>query len=76
MKLMNHIVEGLGVIGVTLSGDFAKVVSNGDSTKVTVIKARLLNFFTGKETKTKEKCSWLHQIEAYMETQHLKSEKD
>jgi hypothetical protein len=76
MKLMNHIVEGLGVIGVTLSGDFAKVVSNGDSTKVTVIKARLLNFFAGKETKTKEKCSWLHQIETYMETQHLKSEKD
>jgi len=68
MKLMNRIVEGLGVIGVTLSGDSAKVASNGDSTKVAVIKARLPNSFVGKETKTKRMHSWLHQIEAYMET--------
>jgi hypothetical protein len=44
MKLMNCIAEGLGVIGVVPSGDFAKVA---------IIKARLLNFFARKETKTK-----------------------
>jgi hypothetical protein len=42
-KLMNRIVENLGVIGNA---------PNGGSNKVT-IKVRLSNSFTGKETKTK-----------------------
>jgi hypothetical protein len=42
---MNHIVEGLGVINVVLNGGF---------TKVTIIKARLLDSFAGKETKIKK----------------------
>jgi hypothetical protein len=67
MKLMNHIAKGLGVIGVA---------SSGDSTKVTIIKARLSNSFVGKETKTKKMRPWLHQVEAYMETQHLKRDKE
>jgi hypothetical protein len=73
---MNRIVEGVGVIGITLSGDSAKVTSNGDSTKVTIIKARLLNFFARKETKTNKVRLWLHQVQAYMETQHFKRDKD
>jgi hypothetical protein len=67
MKLMNRIVKGLGVIGVALSGD---------STKVTIIKARLPNSFVGKETKTKRVWPWLHQVETYTETKHLKRDKE
>jgi hypothetical protein len=63
MQLMNCIAEGLGAISITL---------NGDSTKVTIIKARLLNSFTGKETKTKRVWMWLHQVEAYMDYTKLK----
>jgi hypothetical protein len=65
MKLMNCIAEGLGAIGIT---------PNGDSTKVTIIKARLPNSFARKETKTKRVWLWLHQVEAYMETQHFKKD--
>jgi hypothetical protein len=59
---MNHIVEGLGVINV---------VPNGGFTKVTIIKARLLDSFAGKETKIKKMQPSLHQIKTYMETQPL-----
>jgi hypothetical protein len=59
---MNHIVERLGVINITLSGGF---------TKVTIIKARLLDSFARKETKIKKVQPWLHQIEMYMEIQPL-----
>jgi hypothetical protein len=47
----------------------------GASTKVT-IKAKLLNFFVGKETKTKQVWLWLHQMEVYMETQRFKIDKE
>jgi len=43
---MNRIVENLGAIGSAPSGGFTKVT----------IKARLPDFFAGKETKTK----WVH----------------
>jgi len=59
---MNHIVEGLGVIGTA---------RNGGSTKVAIIKARLLDSFAGKETKIKKMWPCLHQIETYLETQTL-----
>jgi hypothetical protein len=49
-KLMGRITEGLGVIDGVL---------NGGSTKVT-IKARLLDSFARKETKTKRVRPWLH----------------
>jgi hypothetical protein len=42
-KLMDFIVEGLGAINIAPSAGFAKVT----------IKARLLDSFVGKETKTK-----------------------
>jgi hypothetical protein len=42
-KLMDFIVEGLGTINIAPSAGFAKVT----------IKARLLDSFVGKETKTK-----------------------
>ncbi len=42
-KFMGHIVEGLGAINSAPSAGFAKVT----------IKARLLDSFVGKETKTK-----------------------
>jgi hypothetical protein len=48
-----------------LSGGFAKVT----------IKVRLLDSFAGKETKTKWVWSWLHQIEVYVEMQHLEIDK-
>ncbi len=51
-KLMNHIVEGLGAIDRTPSGGLAKAT----------IKARLLDSFAGKETKTKQMWPWLHQV--------------
>jgi hypothetical protein len=57
-KLTGRIAEGLGVIDGAL---------NGGSTKVT-IKARLLDSFARKETKTKWVRPWLHQVKAYMET--------
>ncbi len=63
---MNHREEGLGTIGSAPSGS---------STKPT-IKARLLDSFTGKETKTKWVWPWLHQVEAYMETQRLEINKE
>jgi hypothetical protein len=44
---MNHIVEGLGVIGTA---------PNGGSTKVAIIKARVLDSFARKETKILKKC--------------------
>jgi hypothetical protein len=68
MKLMNHIVEGLGVISVA---------SGGDSPRVAIIKARLfMNSFTRMETKTKIMQPWLHQVEAYMETKYVKKDKE
>jgi hypothetical protein len=45
------------------------------STKAT-IKAKLLNSFTGKETKTKWVQPWLHQVEMYMETQCFETDKE
>lgn len=63
---MNHIEEGLGAIGSAPSGG---------STKPT-IKVRLLDSFAGKETKTKWVQPWLHQVEAYMETQRLEINKE
>jgi hypothetical protein len=63
---MNRIVEGLGAISNAPSGGFAKAT----------IKVRLPNSFIGKETKTKWIWSWLHQVYVYMETQHLKSDKE
>ncbi len=65
-KLMGQIAEGLGVIDGVL---------NGGSTKVT-IKARLLDSFAWKETKTKRVQSWLHQVKVYMETQRLETNKE
>jgi hypothetical protein len=62
-KLMNHIVKNLGAINNVPSGGFAKVT----------IKVRLLDSFVKKETKTKWVKLWLHQMEAYMETQYLKT---
>ncbi len=47
---------------------------SGGSAKVT-IKVRLLDSFTAKETKTKKVWSWLHQVEVYMEMQHLETDK-
>jgi hypothetical protein len=61
---MGRITKGLGVIGGA---------PNGDSTKVN-IKARLLESFIRKETKRVQ--PWLHQIKAYMETQHFKTNKE
>jgi hypothetical protein len=63
---MNDIVEGLGAINSAPSGGFAKAT----------IKVRLLNSFARKETKTKRVQPWLHQVEVYMETQHLKNNKE
>ncbi len=63
---MNCIVENLGAIGNAPSGGFAKAT----------IKARLPDFFTGKETKTKRVHPWLHQVEAYMENQCFKIDKE
>jgi hypothetical protein len=54
---MGQIAKKLGVIDGAL---------NGGSTKVT-IKASLLDSFVGKETKTRQVQSWLHQMETYME---------
>jgi hypothetical protein len=65
-KLMNRITKGLGAI------DSA---SSGGSTKAT-IKVRLSNSFTRKETKTKRVQPWLHQVEEYMKTQHLETDKE
>ncbi len=65
-KLMARITEGLGVIDSALGEGFAKVT----------IKTRLPNSFARKETKTKRVWRWLHQIEAYMETQHLQTDKE
>jgi hypothetical protein len=64
-KLMSHIVKGLGTIGNA---------PNEGSTKVT-IKARLLDSFTRKQTKTKHVWPWLHLVKVYMETQHLEIDK-
>jgi hypothetical protein len=63
---MSQIVEGWGIIGGAPSGGFTKVA----------IKARLPNSFVGKKTKTKKVQLWLHQVEVYMETQCLKSNKE
>jgi hypothetical protein len=63
---MGQIVEGWGIIGGAPSEGFAKVA----------IKARLPNSFDGKETKTKKVQPWLHQVEVYMETQHIESNKE
>ncbi len=62
---MNHIVEGLGAIGNAPSEGIVKGT----------IKARLLDSFAGKETKTKWVQLWLHKVEAYTETQRLKINK-
>jgi hypothetical protein len=60
-------VEGWGIIGGAPSEGSAKVA----------IKARLPNSFVGKETKTKKKVQpLLHQVEVYMETQHLELDKE
>jgi hypothetical protein len=63
---MNCIVENLGAISSAPSGGFAEAT----------IKARLLELFARKETKTKRVCLWVHQVEAYMETQRLKIDKE
>ncbi len=65
-KLMGQITEGLGAINGVPSGGFAKVT----------IKARLLDSFARKETKTKRVWLWLQQIETYMEMQSLKIDKE
>ncbi len=65
-KLMNHIVEALGDISNA---------SSGGSTKAT-IKVRLPNSFVWKETKTKWVWSWLHELEAHLETQCFKIDKE
>jgi len=65
-KLMSRIAEGLGAIGSAPSGGSAK----------TTIKARLPNSFVGKETKTKWVWSWLHEVEAHMETHCFKINKE
>jgi hypothetical protein len=59
---MNCIAKNLGAINNVPSGGYAKVT----------IKVRLLDSFVKKETKTKR----VHQAEAYMETQHLKTDKE
>jgi hypothetical protein len=33
-------------------------------------------FFIGKEMKMKKMWPWLHQMEAYLETQHLEMDKE
>ncbi len=48
---------GLGLAMATSSGGFAKVM-----------KARLLDFFMGKDTKVEQMHQWLLQVEAYLET--------
>ncbi len=63
---MDFIVEGLGTINIAPSAGFAKVT----------IKARLLDSFVGKETKTKWMQLWLHQVGAYMETQCFETDKE
>jgi hypothetical protein len=63
---MKRIAENLGAIGSAPSGGSAKVT----------IKARLLNSFEGKETKTKQVRLWLHKMEVYMETQCFKIDKE
>jgi hypothetical protein len=40
------------------------------------IKARLLDSFTWKETKTKKMWPWLHQVEAYLKTHHFELDKE
>jgi hypothetical protein len=55
---MSHITKGLGAIKSALSGDFIKATT----------KAKLLDSFMGKETKTKQMQPWLHQVQAYMKT--------
>ncbi len=59
---MGQVATGLGVMGTTPSRGSAKVD----------MKARLPNSFARKEIKIKKVRPWLHQIEAYMETQGLK----
>jgi len=56
-KFTGQIAKGLGAIGGAPSGGHAKVS----------IKARLLDSFARKETKTKRVRLWLHQVEVYME---------
>jgi hypothetical protein len=63
---MNHIAKGLGAINSAPSGGSAKAT----------IKVRFPNSFIAKETKTKHVRPWLHQGEVYMETQHLKNNKE
>lgn len=63
---MNCIVEGLGAIDSAPSGGSA----------MATIKARLPDSFTRKDTKIKWVWPWLHQVETYMETQHLKTNKE
>ncbi len=50
-------VVGLGLAMATLNGGFAKVM-----------KARLFDFFMGKDTKVEQMHQWLLQVEAYLET--------
>jgi hypothetical protein len=52
---------------MALKLSLAVVTSNGGSAKV--IKARLLDSFTRKETKAKIMCQWLLQVKVYLETQ-------
>ncbi len=63
---MGRIAKDLDVIGSAPSGGFAKVA----------IKARLLDSFTWKETKTKKMWPWLHQVEAYLKTHHFELDKE
>jgi hypothetical protein len=65
-KLMGRIAKGLDAIGGAPSGGSAKVT----------IKARLLDSFIRKETKTKRLRLWLHQVEACMEMQSLQIDKE
>jgi hypothetical protein len=57
-KLMNYVAKGLGAISNAPSGGSAKAT----------IKARLLDPFIRKETKTKQMRPWLHQIKTFIET--------
>ncbi len=63
---MGQITKGLGVINNPLSGGPINVA----------IKVRLLDSFAWKGMKIKKVQPWLHQVEAYLETQHFELDKE
>jgi hypothetical protein len=54
---LSQMVVGLGLAMATSNGGFAKMM-----------KARLFDFFVGKDTKVEQMHQWLLQVEAYLET--------